>query len=107
MRSVFTALLACSTFVLSSCVAGSIYTHTVEPLTTNFHNTPVVDDAAGEGDVKQIDYYVRVSWSANAIGEIAKANGFDEVHYADLETLSVLGLWTQRWAHVYGTRKAP
>ena len=25
---------------------------------------------------------------------------------ADLETLRILGIWTQRWVHVYGTRSA-
>lgn len=28
--------------------------------------------------------------------------GIETVHYADLETLSVLGVWNQRWVHVYG-----
>ena len=41
-------------------------------------------------------------WDTNGIGEIGKENGLEEVYYADLETLSVLGIWTQRWVHVYG-----
>ena len=101
MRSVVFALLAC----LAPALSGCIYTHTVEPLTTNFHDTPVMLDTA-MGDVKQIDYYVRLSWSANAIGEIAKEAGFEEVYYADLETLSIFGIWTQQWAHVYGKRSS-
>ena len=40
-------------------------------------------------------------------GEIAKEHGFETVYYADLETLSVLGVWTQQYVHVYGTRNAP
>jgi hypothetical protein len=82
---------------------GLVYTHTVQPLTTNFHETPVLSDGA-KGDVKEIQYYVRVSWSTNGIGAIAKENGFGKVYYADLETLRVLGIWTQQWVHVYGTR---
>lgn len=105
MRAV--ALLACVAPALCGCASpfGLVYTHTFEPLTTNFHRTPVVSDQAA-GDVKQIQYYVRVLWSGNAIGEIAKQHGFDEVYYADLETLRVLGIWTQEWAHVYGTRRS-
>ena len=101
MRRAALALLAAATCALSGC----LYVHTVEPLTTDFHDTRVVS-ATGRGDVKQIDYYVRLSWSANAIGEIAKEQGFEEVRYADLETLQVLGIWTQQWVHVYGTKAA-
>lgn len=106
MRGVAVALLACVAPALSGCASpfGLVYTHTFEPLTANFHRTPVVSDRAA-GDVKQIDFYVRVLWDSNAIGEIAKQHGFEEVYYADLETLRVLGIWTQKWAHVYGTRR--
>ncbi|NOT32299.1 MAG: hypothetical protein HOP15_17775 [Planctomycetes bacterium] len=105
MTRVLLAFVACLVPVVSGCAGpqGFVYTHTTQPLTTDFHQTPVVGDEAA-GDVKEIQYYVRVLWSTNGIGAIAKANGFDKVHYADLETLSVLGIWTQQWVHVYGTR---
>lgn len=108
MRSIALALLAALALGLSGCAGpiGLVYTHTFEPLSTDFHRTPAVGEQAA-GDTKQIDYYVRVLWSGNGIGEIAKQNGFETVHYADLETLRVLGVWTQEWAHVYGTRRAP
>lgn len=106
MRSIALAPLAGLALGLCGCAGpfGLVYTHTVEPLTTDFHQTPASNDQAA-GDTKQIDYYVRVLWSGNGIGEIAKRYGFDAVYYADLETLRVLGIWTQEWAHVYGTRK--
>jgi hypothetical protein len=107
MKSVVTALLACSMFTLSSCVSGIIYTHTTNPLSTNFKDTPFVDRAPAKGDVKEVDYYIRVSWNANGIGEIAEANGFEKVYYADIESLRILGIWTQEWVHVYGSKKAP
>ena len=69
--------------------------------------TPVVEGDPGRGDVKQFDYYVRVRWNANGIGEIAQANDFDKVYYADLESLRILGIWSQEWVHVYGSRRAP
>ncbi len=28
--------------------------------------------------------------------------GMVRAHYADLEMLSVMGIWTQRWVHVHG-----
>ena len=49
--------------------------------------------------------FVRVIWDENSIGSIAKQAGFSELYYADLETFSVLGIWTQYRVHVYG-RKA-
>lgn len=107
MRSLLLGLLCLVAPLLSGCAGtfGLIYSHTRQPLTTDFHRTPASTQTAS-GDTKQIDYYVRVLWSGNAIGEIARENGFETVSYADLETLRVLGVWTQQWAHVYGTRKA-
>ena len=33
---------------------------------------------------------------------IAKENGIETIYYADLETLSILGIWNQYTVHVYG-----
>ena len=52
-------------------------------------------------------WFVRVQWKGNGIGEVAKAKGFKRVYYADVETLRVLGVWTQRWVRIYGEREAP
>jgi hypothetical protein len=99
------ALLACLGAVTAGCSPyGLIYTHKFEPLTTDFHATPAAIDEAS-GDVKEISYYVRVLWNCNGIGDIAKKHGFEKVYYADLETLSVFGIWKQEWALVYGTKK--
>jgi hypothetical protein len=105
MRDVAIALLAGVALALCGCASplGLVYAHTFEPLSTDFHRTPVVSDQAA-GDVKQIHFYVRVLWNNNAIGEVAQEHGIDEVYYADLETLKVLGIWTQQWVHVYGRR---
>jgi TRL-like protein family len=109
VRSLDLRLALCLGLVplLGGCAGtfGLLYSHTRQPLTTDFHRTPASTQTAS-GDTKQIDYYVRVLWSGNAIGEIARKHGFETVNYADLETLRVLGVWTQQWAHVYGTRRA-
>ncbi len=108
MRAVARSLLALAAAAGAGCAGprGALFTHTFQPLTTNFHATPAAGEASS-GDVKEFDYYVRVLWSDNGIGKIARQNGFARVDYADLETLSVLGIWTQRWVHVYGTRAIP
>jgi len=47
--------------------------------------------------------YVDIVWDSNAIGDIARAQGIDEIYYADMETLSVVfGIWSQRTVHIYG-----
>ena len=85
---------------------GLIYTHMTEPLTTHFNRTPVADGYVAEGDVKELRYNaaLRVFWDENSIGSIAKQAGFDEIYYADFETFSVLGIWTQYRVHIYGTK---
>ena len=91
-------------FASSGCVSGLLYTHTITPLTTNFDATPVVDTMAGKSDIKHFRYYlIDLQWHSNAIGDVAKAYGFDRLFYADLETLTILGFWTQKWVHLYGT----
>ena len=95
-----TVVLPCTV----GCAGGSVYTHTVKPLTVNFQRTPVSTDRPEKGDVKHFRYYVEAIWDQNAIGQIAKDHGFDEVYYADFEVLSILGIWSQYFVHIYGTR---
>jgi hypothetical protein len=48
--------------------------------------------------------YVQIDWGSSGIADAAREQGMNQIYYADLETLSVLGIWTQRWAIVYGTQ---
>jgi hypothetical protein len=41
-----------------------------------------------------------------AIGDVAKKAGMKEICFAELETLSVLRIWSQYTVHVYGKRGA-
>ena len=96
--------------LLCGCVSGLAYTHVTRPLTTHFNRTPVGDGCVAEGDVKDLNLrynaclFVRVLWDENSIGSIAKQAGFEEIYYADLETFSILGIWTQYSVHVYGSK---
>ncbi len=107
VAAVLSALLLCG------CVSGLAYTHVTRPLTTHFNRTPVADGFVAEGDVKDLNLryntflFVRVIWDENSIGSIAKEAGLREIYYADLETFSVLGIWTQYTVHVYGSKGAP
>jgi len=93
------------TLPLTSCVRGIVFTHTVQPLTVNFNQTPVSQDPPARGSVKRIDYsFVRLRWDGNAIGQIARENGLASVQYADVEVIRVLGVFTQTYVRVYGAR---
>ena len=104
-------LLAAPLLWSSGCVSvnvtGQIYQHTVEPIDIDHGNTPVAD-STGVGDVKhlRIPYSptgrIEFLWSSNAIGEIAKAHGIEEVYYADLEVYNILGIWRDYFVHIYG-----
>lgn len=88
--------------LLAPALQGCIFTHVTHPLDTQFQNTPVY---AGEGhaDIKRFKYFVAdFQWDSNAIGRIARENGIEQVYYADLEELRVMGVWNQYWVHVYG-----
>lgn len=91
--------------ITPGCLSGALYHHTTVPLDVNLDETPVHREDA-EGSWKTFQYYVRFDWGSDAPGEIAREYGFTRIYYADLETLSVLGLWTQRTVHVYGERSS-
>ena len=94
------ALLFC--FVVSGCTSGGIYSHITRPLVTDLRGTPIGEKTAAQ-DIKHftIEGY-HIEWDSNAIGEIAKNHGIEEIYYADLETLSILGIWSQYHVHIYG-----
>ncbi len=85
---------------------GAILTRTVRPLDVNLRETPVFDRTASSG-ANTVQYYVRIDWGSFGTGDVAKRYGFSEIHYADLETLSVLGFFTRRTVHVYGEHAKP
>ena len=99
LRSVLVSLML---LLMPCCGYGLIYTHTVKPLDLNQQRTEIARTAK-KGDIRHLQFRVGVSWSSNAIGDIAKKNGIETIHYADMELLSVLGIWRQYTVHVYGT----
>jgi hypothetical protein len=100
------AALALVALVCPGCLTGLIYSRVTVPLDVNLDETPVQSDYAHES-WNTIQYYVQVHWGSDGIGDVAKQYGFTRVYYADLETLRVFGVWTQRTVHVYGERGTP
>ncbi|MFT4537800.1 MAG: hypothetical protein ACI841_000978 [Planctomycetota bacterium] len=94
-------LLGLGLALTTSC-RGAIYSHTTEPLDINYIRTPVMNDVS-RGDIKKITYSsFEVEFGKNGAGGIAKNAGFDDIYYIDIETLRILGFWTEEWVHVYG-----
>ena len=98
-------LAALSTLCLAGCApVGAIFTLTTRPLDVDLNATELSSET-GRANVKTLTiYYMRFMWGGNGIAQIAKARGFTRVHYADIQTLSVLGVWTQEWVIIYGER---
>ena len=101
-RRAWVALLASAATSLG-CVSGLVYTHVIVPLDVNFDRTPVHDDQERDSQ-NSFQFYLRVDWGSDGIGDVAKRYGFERIDYADFETLSVLGIWTQHWARIYGEK---
>ena len=95
-------LAAVMLVILFAPGCGLVYTHTIRPLDVNLDETQNIKDK-GDGDIKQFSYsLVNVLWDSNAIGDIARRQGFETVYYADIETLRILLIWNQYKVHVYG-----
>ena len=113
MRIMLAMTLAALALLPAGCVGlgasflrprGLIYNHTTVPLTVNFNKTPVSAERPQHGNVKHFRYsYVDIRWDENGIGRIAKQHGIETIYYADKEVLSILGIWTQTYIHIYGT----
>jgi predicted ATP-grasp superfamily ATP-dependent carboligase len=95
------ATLALST---SGCApVGVIYSNTTVPLDIDYDQTRLAQ-LSDTADTRSIQYYIRVEWGDASIGHIAQEYGFEKIHYADLSTLSVLGVWRQQFVTIYGER---
>jgi hypothetical protein len=105
-RAISLALAACLV-AATGCLSGGIYTHVTRPLDLNLDHTPVHDGKSGDSwKTLHIPItsglFVQFDWGSDAIGDGARKAGITTIYYADLETLQVLGIWSQRWAIVYG-----
>jgi len=101
MKRLFGSLAALM-LALSMSGCGLIYTHTIKPLDFNLSGSPCVLQYQ-EGDIKHFEFDIaRVLWDSNAIGDIILLSGMDTVYFADIERLSILGIWNQHTVHVYG-----
>ena len=105
-RTIAVAVLLVVTMGLSGCLSGAIYTHTTVPLDVNLEGAPAhPGHRGGSWKTLVIPLYVanpRFDWGSTAIGDALEQADLDTAYYADLETFSVLGIWTQRTIHVYG-----
>lgn len=104
MRS-FIALMPA--VLLIPALSGCLYIHTVQPLTTDMHNTPV-GNVEKTDSLKVIAFPTPsgsqpfIAWDKAAIGEVAKKEGMNEVYFADVERFSILTIWNKYTIHVYG-----
>ena len=94
-------ILAVALLLAGCSPRGFLFTKATMPLDINFSQAPK-GSHHGRGNVKHLHYYVDVMWSSNAIGDIARQNGMETIHYAYLETLRVLGIFNRYTVHVYG-----
>ena len=100
----------------SGCLSGLIYRHTTEPFDLNANETlaHVHADAGASADRGDswktlrlplrfvIGNDIQFDWGDMSTRQAISDAGIETVHFADLEIRSILGIWTQRWLHVYG-----
>jgi hypothetical protein len=106
------AALAASLCILAGCssvapLPGLIFTHVKYPLTWDLHNTPMPEAMPKDSKIIEIrepisGLGINARLNANAIGEIARANGMQKLYFADQERFSILGIWTYHKVILYG-----
>jgi hypothetical protein len=110
LRHFFVVLLILCIFYAPGCapLSGAIYTHVQTPYTENLHNSPFIESPANHYVIKIKEPIsglgLYTEFDSNAIGDIARKNGLACIHFADLETFSLLGVWTQANIIVYGQK---
>lgn len=90
-------------------LVGAVYSHVTFPLTADLNQTPAGIDTGG-GKVIRIKepfsgYGIYAEFNSNAIGEIAKKHGLKKVYHADIERLSILGIWRHDKVVIYGAKQ--
>lgn len=92
---------------------GYAYTYYKAPLTTNFTGedgepTPTTYSKYGTSKAHYfgIPFFfggsIRFGWGNGDLEEAARNGGLSEIYYADYETLSVLGVYTEFTSYAYG-----
>jgi hypothetical protein len=104
------AILALCILAASGCTRGFLYTDVVYPLTPNMQMTPARGDTAQAANYGVRIPFTRVplsaQWSTDALGEAAKAQGIQEIYYADIQRFRVLGgLWQDSSLRIVGKSK--
>ncbi len=91
-----TAMMGCHPY-------GAVFHHTISPLDLNMSQTPTGLKANRRGDIKHFRYnLIDLSAGTNGIGDIARKQGMKTIYFAELEKLSILGIWKQEFVRVYG-----
>ncbi len=85
----------------------TLFEHTTIPLDINCSETQRGLANSAEGNIKHLHFHynnvdIDFLWDSNAIGDIAKRNKLEKIYFADMEILSILGIWKQYTVHVYG-----
>jgi hypothetical protein len=98
--------------LLSGCsssgpLPGFIYTNVTYPLTRDLDATPVPRDMPRDAKIIEVrepfsGLGINARLNANAIGEIARANGIKTLYFADQQRFSILGIWTSHKVILYG-----
>jgi len=98
------ALRVCAVGLLAACLTGCglLYTNIVVPLDLNVEDVPT-QPVTGKSDWKTVAYVVQFDWDSAAIADAAHKAGIEHIYYADMEIFSILFVWRQRTAIVYGT----
>ena len=103
-------LTGCSGFLpRNNGPSGAVFSWVRVPFSLDLKMTPASKSAFNEQTLVIREplsgYGLSAEVKSNAIGDIAKKNGLTEVYFADMETLSILGVWTTETIYVYGKRK--
>lgn len=100
--------------LLGGCASGLLYTRTTFPLDTDFADTPSRIDREAPPEPSEgwktitipVGFWLgadlSIDWGDASIARALEEAGIETVHYADVETFSVLLVWTERRVRVYG-----
>ena len=92
-------------FACTGCVTGAVFEFVTRPLDVNLNGPPVHKGYRGTSTKRLVIPYpfrMQFEWGSTAVADGMAKAGITKIYYADIQTLSVLGFWRQRWIYVYG-----
>ncbi len=101
IKVVFFCLVAMLVMGFRPPPRGILYTNSTEPYTKHFRDTPVGEKSVSINS-NLLQLRISGEWDEDKLMRVAREEGITKLHYIDIKTLSILGIYRRTTFVLYG-----